>query len=391
MTGEEIAALVAKTIGERMEALKADNKSANAGMIKEMLDAALVANKAQETEKVEKGVRLGRMIRAFAKKNGNLREAAQYAEETFHDQHVAKALGTSPGDAGGFLVPVEYSNELIELLRPRSVVRSLGPNVIPMETGTLKIPRLAGGATATYTGESVAQNASQESTEQLNLVWKKLTATVPVSNELLRFSSPSADMMVRDDLVLSMATAEDKAFIRADGTANQVKGLKSWVPSANTTTSAGTTLANVDTDLKTLIGYLRSANVRMIRPAFIMSNRSATMFNFLRTSLGPLAYPSMAGENPSLMTYRVGVTNNIPDNISSSYSEVYFLDMADVVIGEASQFELQVSNEAAYVDSTGTLVSAFSRDETVIKAVARHDLVMRHDKSVAYLSNIAWS
>lgn len=384
MTKEQVEARIKELLDER---IKAADVAGNASLVN-TLKAAIAGNAAPAPEK---GATLGRIVRSLAIKKGDTRAAADYASTVLHDETAAKALGTSPGDAGGFLVPTEFSTEMIELLRPRSVVRSAGPLVIPMETGTMAIPRLAGGATASYQSESTATNASQEKLEQLRLTWRKLTAIVPISNELLRFSSPSADSVVRDDLVLSMAIAQDVAMLRGDGTANQIRGLKSWCVSGNSNGSAGTSLANVDTDIKTTLAALENNNVRMIKPAWFMSPRSKNMFAFLRTSLGPIAYPTMASDKPTLLGYPVYVTNNIPNNLSGSNSEVYFADMADVVIGEATQFILEVSNEATYQDSNGNLQTAFGRDETVIKAIARHDFVMRHDLSVAMLTGVAWS
>ncbi len=416
MTKEEAASRVKEILAEHYNTLKekkaAENKAQN---ILRGLD-----DNRQPAKRVA-GQTVVNIMKGLIHSKGDPRRAAEYADATLHDEFASKALGTSTGDAGGFLVPEEYSQELIELLRPRSVIRTLGPVVVPMTTGNLAMPRLSGGATATYQSESTATKASQEKLEQLRLVWKKLTAIVPISNELLRMSSPAADSIVRDDLILSMATAEDKAFIRADGTANQVRGLRYWAPSANVLTTAYTGIestqdakvADVDTDVKALMGALENNDVRMLRPCWIMSPRSRLFLANLRTSNGALAYPEMAraatafnaGDLSGIATsqnspganvaswkgYPVGITNNIPNNLSSNQSEIYLVDMADVVIGEATQFILEVSNEAAYSDSNGTLQSAFARDETIVKAVARHDFVMRHDFSVAVLTGVIYS
>lgn len=65
--------------------------------------------------------------------------------------------------------------------------------------------------------------------------------------------------MVRDDLIASIAQAEDAAFIR-DGTGNAPKGLRYWA--GNTPTMTGTPdIAKITTDLAILETYLLSANV----------------------------------------------------------------------------------------------------------------------------------
>ena len=113
---------------------------------------------------------------------------------------------------GGFLVPEEYSTELIEYLRPLSVIRSMNPVIVPMPVGSISIPAMTGGATAEYIGEGSNIAVSQPAFGQIKLTWKKLATLVPISNDLIRFSSPQADAIVRDDLVAAMAQREDAAL-----------------------------------------------------------------------------------------------------------------------------------------------------------------------------------
>lgn len=385
---EAVVALIKEMLDERVKnAPSLDLKAVIKDQMKEALSA--VADEKLVAEP-KPGDRAARFVRALAQSGGDVQKAAKFAEEKLHDPIVAKGLLSSVDQSGGFLVPEEFSREIIELLRPKSVVRSMGPRIIPMDTGVLTMPRLAGGATSSYGQEAQATKASQETLEQLRLSWKKLTTIVPISNDLLRMASPAADSIVRDDLVLSMATREDQGFIRDDGTQATVKGIRYWANTANVQNSAGVTLANVDTDIKFLIGALQNNNVRMIAPGFMMSPRSKNFFAFLRNTNGFLAYPTMAEAKPTLLGYPVGLSNNIPNNIGGTNSEIYFVDFADVVIGESTNFIVEVSNEAAYVDSNGTLQAAFSRDETLIKAISRHDLAMRHDLSAAVLTNVAY-
>ena len=63
--------------------------------------------------------------------------------------------------------------------------------------------------------------------------------------------------------------------------------------------------------------------------------------------------------------------------------------MNDAIIGEASGLQIAVDSSASYVES-GSLVSSFSRDETVIRAIQRHDFAMRHDVSIAIKNAVIW-
>lgn len=302
-----------------------------------------------------------------------------------------RALVTGVGAAGGFLVPEEYAEEVIELLRHRAVIRRLGAVEIPMAGGNLSMPRLNAGASATYVGEAVASNASQEQIGQLRFTSKKLMALVPVSNDLLKFSSPQADQVVLNDMVAQIAVAEDAAFIRGLGTQYSPRGIRYWAASGNVTASAGTGLTNTVTDIETLLNALEQNDVRMIDPAWIMNPRSKNSIRLLQTTTGAFVFREEIDKG-TLMGYKYGATNNVPANLGggSNQAELYLVDMADAVIADVPGLEIEVSSEAAYVDSTGTLQSAFSQDVTVMRAIERHDFGMRHDVSAGVLTGVLY-
>ena len=66
------------------------------------------------------------------------------------------------------------------------------------------------------------------------------------------------------------------------------------------------------------------------------------------------------------------------------------LDFDDVLIAESSDMTIDTSTEAAYLDSSGTLVSAFANDQTVLRAIMRHDLGVRHEESIAVIEAVKW-
>lgn len=350
---------------------------------------APAAPKAQEP----KGAAFARIVRSLAAERGNPRAAAQFASEQFGDERIAKALAAGVGSAGGFMVPEEYSADIIELLRPASVVMSLQPTVMPMPRGTLSVPRLATGSSASYIGENTNAPKTEPTFGQLNLTARKLAALVPISNDLIRFSSPAADVVVRDDLVSAMSQAMDLSFIRGDGTLGAPKGLRHWAPSANVIPANATVnLANVTADLGKVILALKNANVRMIRPGWIMAPRTEEYLMTVRDGNGNFAFRDelVAGR---LRGYPYRTTTQIPINLaggSNNNSEIYFVDFADAVVGDTMQIMIDVSSEAAYHDGSN-VVAAFSLDQTIVRAIAQHDFGMRHAASAAVLTTVTWT
>ena len=271
----DLAAMVEERLKKALEPLEARLKEQQTTRFNDIMRGH---GRGDGEDRKAKSAAVGRMVRLLAMAKGDHEKAIVYATKMFGAEDMAvKALSAGQADAGGFLVAPEFSAEVIELLRPMSVVRRMNPTTLPMDQGALSIPKISGGATAAYTGEGQNIGSSQQTTGMLDLVWKKLAALVPISNDLLRFStvSPNADAVVRDDIVSAMALREDLAFIRGDGLTGTPKGLRNWAPAANVlTVNATVNLANITVDLGTLVLALENADVRMIRPGWLMAPRT---------------------------------------------------------------------------------------------------------------------
>jgi len=344
--------------------------------------------------KAERGSMLvARFARAVAGARKDGFQPGQWAQKYFGpNDPVTKALSAGDPTAGGWMVPPAWSADIIEFLRPQSIVRRMNPLVIPMPNGTMTMPKLAGGASAGYIGENRAAPNTQQEFGDLTLTRKKLAALIPVSNDLLRYASPMADTVIRDDMVAALAQRSDKAFIRDDGTVYTPKGIRNWIPSGNViTANAVESLQQTTYDLSKLIVALKGKNVRMLRPGWMMSVRTEQYLLSKQTATGQFAWRDEM-LNGTLWGYPFGVTTQILETggSGSNETEVYLVDFADVVIGESLNLLIDVSQEAAYEDNNGTVVAAFSRDQTVIRAIQEHDLGMRHDFSGAVLTAVTW-
>ncbi len=343
----------------------------------------------------DKGLMFGRLIRAFAAAKGDLDKAVSYAKKEWGESdggEIVKALEAGDATAGGFIVPPNYSDDIIELLTPQVVVRALGARTAPMANGTLQVPKLTAGTAAGYIGETADITESQPVFGMVQLVAKKLATLVPISNDLIRFSRPSADTIVRDDVLRAMRTREDITFIRAAGTAFTPKGLRFHAVPANIlTVNATVNLANVTIDLGRLVLALMEANVAMTTPGWMFAPRTWNFLMTIRDGNGNFAFRDemLTG---TLWGFPFKTTTQIPINLAvtgTDESEIYLVDFADVIIGESLNMTIDISTEASYIES-GTLVSAFSRDQTLVRVIAEHDLGVRHPESIAVLSDVDW-
>ncbi|MNH38174.1 hypothetical protein D3C79_991670 [compost metagenome] len=69
---------------------------------------------------------------------------------------------------------------------------------------------------------------------------------------------------------------------------------------------------------------------------------------------------------------------------------MYFADWNDVVIAEQDNMTIDFSREATYVDAAGELVSAFARNESLIRLVGNHDVGFRHPEGLALGTAVTW-
>lgn len=384
MTKADLEALVADIVGKKIKELQEQNQS----WVKDIF-AAMQEAKAQDHRLRSQGAGLmaGRYIRALAAGKGDPDRASRFVRQVWRDEAFAKALSESVFSDGGAIVPDEYVAEIIELLRARAVVRQLGATPLPMNSGSLSIPRQTAGATASYVGENKPISPSQLATGQIQLSAKKLAALVPISNDLLRDASPSADALVRDDLVVVMALREDLAFLRDDGTQNQPKGIRYWANAAHvfafTQAGAEATILEITADLAKMVRLIEESNVPMVRMGWIFTPRVKWFLMSRRDGNGNLVWDSEM-RNGTLMGIPFRTTTQVPNNlgVASNETEITLADFAQAIIGENTQMMIDASTEAAYQDGAN-VIAAFSLDQTVVRAIARHDFALRHDRAAA--------
>jgi HK97 family phage major capsid protein len=341
----------------------------------------------------EVGIGFARYVKIWALAGGHIGTAQEMARHLYPDDgrlDFQAALVQNVGTSGGFLVPEEQSRELVSLLRNIAKVR---PNarVIPIH-GTMTMPVVTAGSAASYLGESTDDLAQDLQFGQRRLTAHKLRALVPISNDLVRNSSPEADMVVRDDLAGALAEAEDLAFIRGTGLGDNPKGMRYWAPTAAVNNGTGTTAAAIEADLINMVARLVAAKKSQLgSPRWFMTSRTYYKLFQLRYAIGTdpmqLVFPEVRSGQPMLLGYPVSISDQIPITLSpGTVTEIYLADMADAIIGEEMGITIAVSDVASYKDSGGTLQSAFSLDQIVLRAISKHDFIMRRDASVQVLT-----
>lgn len=342
--------------------------------------------------------------KAWMKMGASRAEAAADIERRFGDKGVAKALNTAGTATGGALIPQDYVMEVIELLRAEAVVRKMGPEIRDMPRGNLTIPRLASTATASYGGELDAIRTSQQSFDVVQMNAKKLTAIVPVTNDLIRRTPANVERAITNDLVRTTALAEDLAFLLADGSLGTPIGLYNQCAASNklailpfAATDNATLLSGVVGTSNAMKLTLKQAMSRMIRPGWIMSAVTEAFLRGMRDGVGNFVYKDEM-DNGKFDGLRFEVTQQIPTNVNTGTVAVpvnngaflILADFADVIVADTLDYQLDIFDQATYVVG-GQTVSAVQMDQTVFRVIQEHDLAMRHQGSLVVASLPGWS
>jgi HK97 family phage major capsid protein len=346
---------------------------------------------AQAKQPDKPGIMIARLSQAVALGNGDVRATAAAAEELYGSDmgHIVANMEQSTNTKGGFLVDTAYSADFIDILRPRVVIRAMGARTVPMPDGNLTTRKKTAGTSASYIGERLPAPKTAATVDQITMAAKRLTAIVPITNQLIRRASMNVQMMIRDDLVEAVSIKEDQQFLRGTGSATAPAGLRSLTNALNIfAANAVVNLVNITNDLMKLRLRVINANVPMTEAGYIMSPRVALFLEALRDGNGNKAFPEMA--EGRLGIYPFMTTTSVPDNLGAgTESEVYFGDFAQFMIGDTEQIMLAASDVAAY-DDAGTIRAAFSNDETVVRVIAEHDTQVRYDLAFAVLTTVTW-
>jgi len=408
---EAIAAAVAEGMKSVFEQIKTPSKALLPGASESSIeDIAKLAESKGLTIVDQSGLRVLEDVEVkafvsskeaqFAKLFGMLHRKQQGFMTEF-DQRALKAMARGTDAAGGFLVPQQWMDDILGLIRANTVVRAAGPRIIPFAK-SMNQTVVSGGATAFYIGENSSITPSEMTFGEVPLLSPKiLTGLVPVSNDLLG-DAPEVEQMVRDELSEALALREDLAFLEGTGAANQPRGFKNMVGITDLTTAlaipanGGPFLADY---IRRMVGRLRTLNVRGARLAFFFHPAILTQLELQKDNdgryfleNGVLQYTGN-GESGTIWGIPFYTSTQIPTNqtrgTSSTATYILLVNMAEAILGINRELVLDSSNEASYLASDGvTWISAYQNRQTLYRAQMSHDINHRRKDQILLVQGI---
>jgi HK97 family phage major capsid protein/HK97 family phage prohead protease len=295
---------------------------------------------------VPKGTAWTRYAMAVARFNGDKYAAIEYSKQwrdsTPEVEMMLKAA-VAPGTTTGAtwaapLVPVQQmQNEFLELLRPRTIIGNLPAlRKVPFN---VSVPAQTGGGTYGWVGQTKPKPLTALAFATVSLGFAKIAGIVVITEELAKFSSPSAEETVRNDMIAGVAAFMDAQFIDPAVAAVATVNPASITNGAANSASAGTSGDNAKTDIKTLVKTFTTANQSTKNAALIMSESNAFA---LATALNPLGQPLFGG-----FTSAGGSIMGIPVVASQAAgTNLIIVDQSGILYADDGQSTIDISKDA---------------------------------------------
>lgn len=277
---------------------------------------------------------------------------------------------------GGFLVPPEFENDLIDLREEYGVFRR-NAKVTPMRSDTKSVPRRTGGLTAYPAGESTAGTESDKGWDRVELTARKWIVLARYTSEL----DEDAVIDIGNDLAEEMAYAfsnkEDECGFNGDGTSTyhgivgacpKIKGLSGTIANiAGLVVASGNAyseivLSDFNNVKAKLPRYARKGNVKWYASQGFYHS---VMEKLALAAGGVTAAEIAAGRNVEyFMGYPVEIAQVLPSVEANSQVCALFGDLRMAALfGDRRMSTIAISEHAA-----------FESDELMIRGTTRFDI-----------------
>ncbi len=308
------------------------------------------------------------------------------------------------------LVPYNILDDFIEYLRPGSIVGKFG-TVNPGGGGNypalrrvpfnIRVSGASAGLTGAWVGEGLPALPSKMTTFNATLTWAKVAALAVLTKEEIRFSNPSAEMVVRDDIARAVNARLDVDFVDPAKAAVANVSPASITYGIAAVTPTGTNAAAFRTDLATLINAFAVANLDPSDIVLIMSASMALELSMMVNTLGNNDFPDITMKGGMVRGFPVIVSQHLSSVGSPSTetivavkaSDVYLADDGVVTVDASDQasVEMQDSSSQSGISGTGaSLVSLWQTGMVGLLATREISWKLRRSTACGYISPAAY-
>lgn len=286
----------------------------------------------------------------------------------------------------------------LEYLRPRTILGRFGTGGVPaLRSIPFHVPIITqtGAGAGYWVGEAKAKPLTSFNFTRTTLSPLKVANICVLSMENIRYSSPSSDAIVRDQLVAALAARLDTDFINPAKTAVSNVSPASITNGASAIVSSGDDADAIRLDIRSLLAKFNASNNPVTSGVFVMTSACAQALAMMVNPLGQQEFPTMSPTGGSVYGMPVIASDYVPSAI------VVLVNASDIFLGDDGGFQVDTSQEAslemsdapAHDSSTPTaaqLVSMFQTNSVAVRAERIINWMRARSQSVAYLTSADW-
>jgi len=236
---------------------------------------------------------------------------------------VQNALQIGEDSEGGFLVPDEYENQLVQALQEANVLRNLC-NVINTSHGDRKIPVVASHGSAAWMDEEGAFNESDDAFTQVTLSAYKLGTMLKVSDELLNDSYFDLKAYIAAEFARRIGAAEEEGFITGNGISKPTGLLNATGGASLGVTAASATAITMD-EVLDLYHSLKSAYRK--NATFLVNDATVKAIRKLKDGQGQYLWqPSVQAGTPDTILNRPVISTQFMPTAEAGAKTILFGD-----------------------------------------------------------------
>lgn len=366
--------------------------------------------------RLEKGIPFTRYVKALAMAKGNLPGALAIAQNNQNwkdtSPEVEKVLmaavaggdTTTAGWASELVYNQNLVNEFIEVLRPATVLGRI--------PGLTKVPfnvRMSGadqGTSANWVGQGKPAPVSKMHTLAVTLGIAKAAGLVVLTQELVRSSQPSAELMVRNDLVKAIAQFLDQQFLSPDYAAVANVSPASMTSGVAPTPATGTTSAALRADVQTLFGVWIAANLDPTGGVWVMPATTALSISLMLNALGQPVFPKITMNGGEFFGLPVVTSQSavmVGSPVAGEGNMIVLLNAPEILLADDGQVTIDASGEASIemldnpTNQAGgagptatTMVSMFQTNSIALRATRFINWAKKRALAVQYIKDAAY-
>jgi len=308
------------------------------------------------------------------------------------DHATLKAMTTSDSDTAkaGYTIPEVLEAEVQRLVLDQYGIARREMRYLPMSGSGSSRKITTGGALSVFWTDEEGDIASTQATfGRATQVLKKLSAIVPLTEELIEDSAINLTSYVADLFAEAVAKAEDDQFFDGDGTV--------WTGLLRTTSITAVALGTgedmTDITLEDLQAVLDGTATPALRNGKWYMNKSVFgVIKLLKDGSSNYIFPDLArGTTTDLLGYPVVLSDSCPAKTvtTASRAMILFGDLSKgAVYGDKNGMQVKSSSEATIRNVADSAdINLFEQDMVALKVTKRVGYVVTVPSYMTRLTN----